>query len=106
MPVYIWPLRIISKLYVLRSKDKPNLTLPVNWHCGQIQNACGDGDDGDEVVDGAIEAAKDPLSISHVNVVEDAVEHGHHQVRQTHVGDESIRNRPHLAMNWKANLII
>ena len=51
--------------------------LPVYGHGCEVENAGGHGDDGNEVVDGAVDAAEDPLPVPHVNVVENAIEHSH-----------------------------
>ena len=54
------------------------MILPVNGHRSEVENACGDSNDGHEVVDLTIDLAKHPVALSHVNVVEDCVEDSHH----------------------------
>ncbi len=77
--------------------------LPVHSHGCHVENACGDGDDPHEVGYGAEGVTKDPLLVAHADVVEDAVEDGHQQVRDVHVGQESIRYRPQRTVYWIAN---
>ncbi len=51
--------------------------VPVDRHGREVEDAGGDGDDAEEVVDVAVDAAEDPLAITHVHVVEHAVEDCH-----------------------------
>ncbi len=54
--------------------------IPVNGHGSEVQNACSHGDDCHEVVDGTVNTSKSPFAITHVDVVEDAVQNSHQQV--------------------------
>ena len=74
------------------------MILPVDGHGSEVENACGDSNDGHEVVDLTIDLAKHPVALSHVNVVEDCVEYSHHQIREAHVDDERVRYCAHVAV--------
>ena len=71
---------------------------PVDGHGGEVEDGGGDGEDGEEVVDGAVCRAKVPAVVAHVDVVEGGVEGRHAEVRQRHVGDERVRDRPHVTV--------
>ena len=71
---------------------------PVNGHCREVEDGGGDGEDGEEVVDGAVGGAKVPAVVAHVDIVEGGVEGRHAQVGQRHVGDERVRDRPHVTV--------
>ena len=73
--------------------------VPVYRHGCEIEDTGCDGDDGDKVVDGAVDVAKDPVAPGHVHVVEDGVEYGHQEIRETHVDDESVGYGPHVAVS-------
>ena len=51
--------------------------LPVDGHGGEVEDAGGDGDDGHEVVDGAVDDPEAPVTVSHKYVVEDTIQNCH-----------------------------
>ena len=71
---------------------------PVDGHGREVEDGGGDGEDGEEVVDAAVGGAKVPAVVAHVDVVEGGVEGGHAEVREAHVGDERVRDGPHVAV--------
>ena len=71
---------------------------PVDGHGREVEDRGGDGEYGEEVVDPAVGGAKVPAVVAHVDVVEGGVEGGHAEVREGHVGDERVRDGPHVAV--------
>lgn len=77
-----------------------NTTLPVNGDGDQSEDGGCDRDVGYEIVDSAVERTEGPVGVQHEDEVEDAVEKGHHQVRDAQVHQEVVSHRPHPPMSY------
>ena len=75
--------------------------LPINRHGSEIEHTGCHSDDGNEVVELAVDLSEHPVALPHVDVVENSVEDGQQQVRQTHVDDERVGYCPHVTVSWK-----
>ena len=73
---------------------------PVHGHSREIEHTGRHCDDGEEIVDDAVEVPKRPAHVSHVDVVEDGVEGGHEEVAEGHVGQEGVGDGAHPRMGW------
>ena len=76
------------------------ITVPVDADGHEGKDGDGHGEVRDEVVDGAVGRAKDPVAVLHEYEVEDGVETGHHEVGQTEVHQKVVGHVLHASMSY------
>ena len=83
------------------SNDNHVYALPVDGQRWHIEHRSGHSQDGGEIVDCACQLVVVPDTITHINVIETAVEASHHQIWDGHVDDKYIGYRPHGFISCK-----
>src|SRR5699024_10941447 len=73
----------------------------INAYCHQCEHTCCNREYGDKVGHFTVEFAERPVSIQHVNKIEDDIQRGHHDVGQTEIHQEVIGHCP-LCGEYKA----
>ena len=68
------------------------MLLPVYRHGTQTKYRCSYCANGNEIIEDTVSVAEYPVTISHVDVVENAVEYCHKEIRNTDIYDESVGN--------------
>ena len=81
-------------------------TLPSHGHGGQVQHRGWNGQNSQKIIKGASDVTKVPGLISHVNVISNAIEGGHHKVRGAHVANEDIGHGPQRFIHWKYQILL
>jgi hypothetical protein len=69
--------------------------VPINRYRHEGEHTGRDGADGNEVSELAINLAKRPVAVQHVDEVEESVEDGDHEVSDGQVDKEVIRDGAH-----------
>ena len=75
--------------------------IPVYWHGTQTKYRCGYCANGNEIIKNTVSIAEYPVTISHVNIVENTVEYCHEEIRNADIYYESIGNWPHMFVSCK-----
>ena len=81
------------------------MILPIQSNGRESQYTGRNSDVSDEIVDSAIDLSKDPIVISHVDIVETSIEDGEEEVGDAEVDQKVVGRSPHPFVTYNQNKI-
>ena len=76
------------------------MILPIQSDGRESQYTGRNSDVSDEIVDSAIDLSKDPIVVSHVDIVETSIEDGEEEIGDAEIDQKVVGRSPHTFVTY------